>query len=85
MIRTASTRDIPVGEQVNLPGRSVVVFSNAPDGWGAVWYSATGVGPFYAKLPHGPVQKCLYWDERNGRHESWWDVHPDATGKTGEV
>ena len=80
-----STRDIDVGSRIDLPGfRGVIVASNDESGLGVIWYDDQGCGPHHAVLPHGKVQTVAYHDERNAdRH--YTEVHPDFTGKYGEV
>lgn len=86
MLNGTSSRDIEVGDRIDLDGfRGLIVFDNQPDGLTVVWFDDLMRGPYSAVLPHCTVRKRLYHDERNGEHQSFWDVHPDITGKSGEI
>jgi len=91
MLRAVNSRDIDIGSRIDLPGsdgqpgRGVIVFDNQPDGLTVVWYDELMRGPYSAVLPHCTLYTRHYHDERNGEHQSFYDVHPDFTGKTGEI
>lgn len=67
-----------------LTARRVVVVENHGDGVAVLWFTPEGMGPYTALLPHGSVFQRIYEDESLGRGESFWDTHPDFTGRTGE-
>lgn len=80
-----STKDIDVGSRIDLPGfRGVIVTDNTPEGVAVMWFDDQGQGPHHGVLPHGKVMAVAYHDERV-KDQSWWDFHPDRTGKTGEI
>lgn len=81
MIRT---HDISVGDRIDLPGRGVIVTDIAPDGVSVIWFDDMGRGPYSAVLPHAGLNRHMYHDERNV-DRSWWETHPDVTGKTGAI
>lgn len=84
MFKQTTSRDIDVGDRIDLPGRGVIVTGIEPDGLAVMWFDDKGQGPYHATLPHGSLHRTAYIDERN-TDRSWWEVHPDITGKTGEV
>lgn len=85
MTSTVNTRDASVGDRIDLADRGVIVASNDDRGLGVVWYDHMMRGPYFAVLPHCTLYRRTYHDERNGEHQSYWDMHPDFTGRTGEV
>jgi len=90
MLRSCSTRDIAVGDRIDLPGRGVIVTDVQPDGISVMWFTPDaenggGLGPFHAVLPHGMLHKLRYHDERLGQQESFWDHNVTITGRTAEV
>ena len=86
MSRHITTNEIEIGSRIDLPGyRGVIVAEVYPDGVRVVWFDDMMRGPFSAILPHAALYKTRYHDERNGEHESYHDMHPDFTGKTGEI
>lgn len=69
--------------------RRVEVMTTNDEGFRVKFFKPDGTGPFYALLPHGsfpgrPLVRTWNPDERGGQHKSWWQTHPDITGKTGE-
>jgi len=82
---TVNTRDVTPGDRIDMRDRAVIVASNDDSGLGVLWFTPEGLGPFYAVLPHCTLYRSFYDDERLGEHKSWWDIHPDVTGKTGEI
>lgn len=74
---------IEVGSGVGA--RKVVVVESQDDGVVVCWFTPEGIGPYTAKLPHAEVSQFLYENERLGQHKSWWETHPDITGRTGEI
>lgn len=85
MFKSVSSRDVDIGDRIDLAGRGVIVFDNMPDGLRVAWYDDMMRGPYSAVLPHCTLYRRRYHDERNGEHQSFWDVHPDITGRTGEI
>jgi hypothetical protein len=78
--RLKSTRDIEVGDRIDLPDRAVIVTDIQPGGIAVTWFDDKMQGPYYAVLPHGSLHRTRYIDERNN-DQSWWEAHPDITGK----
>jgi hypothetical protein len=85
VLNAIRTQDIDVGSRIDLPGRGVIVADNMPDGLRVIWFDDMMRGPYSAVLPHCTLYRRTYHDERNGEHQSFYDVHPDFTGKTGEI
>lgn len=90
MFRQTDTRDIEVGDRIDLENRAVIVTGIDPDGISVMWFTPNaenggGLGPFHAVLPHGALHKLRYHDERLGQQESFWDHNVTMTGKTGEI
>jgi hypothetical protein len=85
MTKMVSTKEILVGSRIDLWDRAVIVADVQDDGLRVVWFDDMMRGPYSAVLPHCSLYRTIYHDERNGEHESFYDVHPDMTGKTGEV
>lgn len=80
----SSTRDMNPGDVLDCGERRVVVVDQTPEGLGVIWYTAAGEGPNYGVLPHATIYQQTYENEKLTR-DSWWDTHPDMTGKTGEI
>jgi hypothetical protein len=85
MTKMVSTKEIEVGSRIDLWDRAVIVAEVAEDGLRVIWYDDRMQGPYSAVLPHCSLYRTIYHDERLGEHESYHDVHPDFTGKTGEA
>ena len=54
------------------------------------FFDLEGKGPFFCVLPHAAlpgntIHRNLHEDDRGGQHKSFWQTHPDFTGRTGEV
>ncbi len=76
----SSTRDVNPGDVLHVGERRLVAIESTPDGISCVYYHA-GLGPHYVVLPHATLNKRMYENEAIGARESWWNTHPDMTGK----
>lgn len=84
MLKT--TRDIEIGDRIDIDGfRGMIVTDIQTDGIAVVWFTPDGIGPNHMVLPHGALHKRRYHDERNGEHKSYFNTHPDFTGRSGEI
>jgi hypothetical protein len=82
----SSTRDINIGDRIDIANfRGVIVTDNNNDGLSVMWFTPDGLGPYHMNLPHADAAPRLYHDERNGEQDSYWDTHPDFTGKYGTI
>jgi hypothetical protein len=87
---TFNTKDCMQGDRIDVPptgehaGRAVIVAEQLDVGVRVIWFDDMGRGPYSAVLPHCTVTGHLYANETR-RDTSFWDTHPDMTGKTGEV
>lgn len=84
-----------VGAHISIPMedgtyRRCEVTKITDDGFQVKFYDLEGKGPFFCILPHAvlpgnTIHRNLHEDDRGGQHVSWWNSHPDVTGRTGEV
>lgn len=84
MFRQTNTRDINIGDRIDLDNRAVIVTDNQPDGVSVMWFDDRGQGPHHATLPHADLHRTRYIDERQ-TDRSWWDDKAIVEGKTGEI
>ena len=80
----SNTRDMNIGDELDCGDRRVIVVENSPDGLGVIWYTPEGMGPNYGVLPHAAIYRQMY-EREDLCKRSYWETHPDFTGKTGEV
>lgn len=79
-----------IGAQIDLPTEAGVrrceVINITDDAFEVKFYTPEGVGPYFCVLPHGEfpdgtIHRTLYQNEAAGLHQTWWQTHPDMTGR----